>query len=153
MNHEVVSLFFELLASKELGQHLFTENRLAELYREMIQHDYLRRIRQTDYSLRDKLIEQVRKDWSSPLNTMLNYVDFTHTETCDETKEALDKITEGQQPIDPVDYQYIHNAGRAFEIINTKNPKPEDIQGILDNLVKEETRPLSTKTIEEWIHS
>ena len=153
MNHESVSLFFELLARKELGQRLFSKDRLNELYREMIQHDYLRRIIKADYSLRDKIIEQVKKDWKSALDKMINYVDFVHNKTYDGTKEALDRITKGQKPVEPDEQEYIHNIGKAFNIITAISPAPKNIRNNLYHLTKYTTRPIRAETFKEYLQS
>ena len=153
INQESVSLFFELLAKKEYGQKLFAQNRLIDLYREMIQHDYLMRIRKSDYSLRSTIIDQVHEDWKSPLDTILNYVDFSYNETYDETKEALEKINKKEQPFDPADQIHIHNTGRAFDIISTTNTKPDNIPSIFYYLTKKTTQQISAETFKNYLKS
>ncbi|MBQ3945500.1 MAG: hypothetical protein II670_07825 [Alphaproteobacteria bacterium] len=166
-NHESVSIFLELLARKEYGMSLFDNIRLVELYREMLQHDYLRRIIDDLKKIKDKKIEKkkakeivvnlnkidkikndIDKDWSSKLDWQIKYVDFD--ENCNETQKTLKRIKSGEQGIDVL-CEYIHNIGRAFDIISTNNITATDMPGILENLVTKTTQPISAKTFQKWL--
>ena len=158
-NHESVSIFFELLARKEYGMSLFDNTRLVELYREMLQHDYLRRtikdlkqVKKTvvEQDKIDKIKNDIEEDWSSKLDWQIKYVDFD--ENCNETQKALEKIKNKEQGIDVL-CEYIHNIGRAFDIISTNNVTVTDIPSIFEQLVKETTQPISAKTFQKWLKS
>ena len=190
-NHESVSIFLELLARKEYGMSLFDNTRLVELYRGMLQHDYLRRIIDDLKKIKDKKIEKkkerkekkqqikkaekkknrtekkkkakeivvnlnkidkikndIDKDWHSQLDWLIKCVDFD--ENCNETQKTLKRIKNGEQGIDVL-CEYIHNIGRAFDIISTNNVTAVDIPNIFEQLVKETTQPISAKTFQKWL--
>ena len=185
-NHESVSIFFELLAKKEYGQSLFDKIRLAELYREMLHHDYLRRVfkdlkktevvqREEDNTEKagkpevaqpgykktkeivvdqkklDKIKKDIDKDWSSKFDRHIKYIDFDD-ERGDETKKALQIIAKGEQRFE-VSCEYIHNIGRAFDIISANNITAKDIPDIFEKLVTETTKPISAETFQKWLNN
>ena len=136
-NYECISMFFETVARREFNAPLVDKRNLIEIYRDMVQNDYLRRVKDCKGLDIESIIKKVKEAWHSELDENVNYIDLGE----EATQAALDVMLTGGK-YSSYTNDYLPEIVRTLEVIEHKAINGDTIEGILREMITDRTTPL-----------